>query len=545
MSVDLSVSLTHAKKHQSTYNKPAATEMSSSSSAASNGSSFGLSSSHWNKLLLACGAATVGAAAALLYQKSAAKTGAEAAASTGPVKTLKRTVSAVDVQNRAQTRHRLSSLEDAKLPASPFHNSKLQSHTDLPSLSRLSLEPSDNGPAIFRFVLTGGPCAGKTTALARLSSFLTERGFRVFTVPESATMMFSNGAQFSDLGKPGGEIAFQTTLFRVQAALEANFTRLALKTNQKAVIICDRGALDGKAYVTNEQWSQVMNNNGMTQVGIRDNRYDAVLHLVTAAQGAEEFYKLDNNEARTESPELARTVDKKLQEAWLGHPHQYIFDNSSNFEDKLRRVVDRLSMLVGLPSSIRSTSKFLLKKMPTLKTLPIKYEQFEVERVYLLHEEEDSVAAEEDLKEPQQQPPAQENYSFVRARWQSNDSNYGSYLWTTVKFEKGQKVEEKRIISGRNYRQLVLSLRDHRRFKVRQRRVTFIYDQNYYEVYQYRSPASMAGKVFLRCQNQASLSDDTVSQNTVIPPFLTVDRDVSGLKDYNGYEVSIKTNNEA
>ena len=30
-----------------------------------------------------------------------------------------------------------------------------------------------------KFVLTGGPCGGKTTALARLRQFLEERGFRV------------------------------------------------------------------------------------------------------------------------------------------------------------------------------------------------------------------------------------------------------------------------------------------------------------------------------------------------------------------------------
>ena len=31
-----------------------------------------------------------------------------------------------------------------------------------------------------KFVLTGGPCGGKTTALARLREFFEERGFRAF-----------------------------------------------------------------------------------------------------------------------------------------------------------------------------------------------------------------------------------------------------------------------------------------------------------------------------------------------------------------------------
>ena len=42
-------------------------------------------------------------------------------------------------------------------------------------------------------MFTGGPCGGKTTALARLSSYLRERGFEIFTVPEAYTILASNG----------------------------------------------------------------------------------------------------------------------------------------------------------------------------------------------------------------------------------------------------------------------------------------------------------------------------------------------------------------
>jgi hypothetical protein len=35
-------------------------------------------------------------------------------------------------------------------------------------------------------------------------------------------------------------------------------------------------------------------------------RYDAVFHLVTAANGATQHYSLDNNETRTESTDFAK-----------------------------------------------------------------------------------------------------------------------------------------------------------------------------------------------------------------------------------------------
>lgn len=50
--------------------------------------------------------------------------------------------------------------------------------------------------------------------------------------------------------------------------------------------------------------------NGMDDRSLRDERYDGILHLVTAACGAEEHYSLENNEARSESVEMARDVSK-------------------------------------------------------------------------------------------------------------------------------------------------------------------------------------------------------------------------------------------
>lgn len=60
---------------------------------------------------------------------------------------------------------------------------------------------------------------------------------------------------------------------------------------------------------------------------LRDTRYDAVIHLVTAANGAEAFYSGENNEARYETVDMAVAVDYKLQESWMGHPHHIVIGN--------------------------------------------------------------------------------------------------------------------------------------------------------------------------------------------------------------------------
>jgi CYTH domain-containing protein len=84
---------------------------------------------------------------------------------------------------------------------------------------------------------------------------------------------------------------------------------------------------------------------------MRDERYDAVLHLVTAADGAEKYYTLQNNATRTETVEQAIAVDCAIREAWLGSPAHRIVGNtlSAGFEDKMDRCIGALSRQLGLP----------------------------------------------------------------------------------------------------------------------------------------------------------------------------------------------------
>lgn len=50
--------------------------------------------------------------------------------------------------------------------------------------------------------------------------------------------------------------------------------------------MCDRGTLDGAGYLPRALWERVLARLGIDELKLRDARYDAVLHLVTAARGA-------------------------------------------------------------------------------------------------------------------------------------------------------------------------------------------------------------------------------------------------------------------
>lgn len=160
--------------------------------------------------------------------------------------------------------------------------------------------------------------------------------------------------------------------------------------------------MDGKAFLSDNKWQAILDKRGIDETDLRDNRYNAVFHMVTAADGAEAYYTLDNNTTRSETPEQARELDKKTLKAWGGHAHMYVFDNSTDFEGKLQRLVNRISKQVGLPTNLsKRSAKFLLKERPDVTVFPqdVEYHVFEVEKVYLVNQDSD-----------------EEAYSFVRKR---------------------------------------------------------------------------------------------------------------------------------
>lgn len=83
----------------------------------------------------------------------------------------------------------------------------------------------------------------------------------------------------------------------MQISLEDLFKGIATveQPNKNIVLICDRGTMDGSAYVSKGIWDRIIQDNDLSEHKLRDLRYDLVIHMSTAADGAEEFYTLDNN----------------------------------------------------------------------------------------------------------------------------------------------------------------------------------------------------------------------------------------------------------
>jgi len=310
---------------------------------------------------------------------------------------------------------------------------------------------------ITKIVITGGPCAGKSTAMSRIQTAFTQLGYTVLFVPETATELINGGVAPWTCGT---NAEYQECQLILQIAKEKTFERAA-KTmpNDKILIVCDRGTLDNKAYMTDEEFGNAISEVGLSEVEARDS-YDAVFHLVTAAKGAVEFYTTENNAARTETPEQAAILDDKLISAWTGHPHFRVIDNSSDFNDKMRRLIAEISTFLGEPEPFETERKFLIE-YPDIKWLENNptCQRIEIIQTYL----------------------KSENGDEIRVRQRGYDGNYIYFKTTKRKVSELKRVEIERRLTKEEYLNLLMESDTEKR-QIRKTRYCLTYENQYFEI---------------------------------------------------------------
>ena len=218
---------------------------------------------------------------------------------------------------------------------------------------------------INKIVITGGPCSGKSTALSWLQTEFSKKGYLVLFVPESASELIIGGVAPWTIDT---NLNFETAILKLQIMKEQLFEEAAKNSKfDKILLVCDRGCLDCKAYMTQNEYARALKTLNLNEIQLRDS-YDAVFHLVTAAKGAEEYYTLANNQARLETAEEAKEKDSATMNAWVGHPHLRVIDNSTNFEKKMQRLMKEISRFLGEPEPCEIERKFLDRKSTLLNS---------------------------------------------------------------------------------------------------------------------------------------------------------------------------------
>ena len=208
---------------------------------------------------------------------------------------------------------------------------------------------------IKRIVLTGGPGSGKTTVIERIKKNYEEMGYKVIIVDETATHLINMGI------RPFGENAidmvdFQELVLKEQLEKEKLVDKsLEYMNNDKIIIVYDRGALDNRAYVNNEEFENVLSRFDNITISTLMEKYDLVIDLVSR----EDFYTLENNTARTEDVTTALELGNKTLKSWLGHENIKIVLPKDDIEDKINEVLNIINLNLN-EKQIKRQEKYLI-----------------------------------------------------------------------------------------------------------------------------------------------------------------------------------------
>ena len=364
-------------------------------------------------------------------------------------------------------------------------------------------------PEIKKIVLTGGPCAGKTTALVRIIEYFSGMGYKVFTIPEVPTIYSTAGWNYLT---PNRQLYYQgeRAILETQLALEDQFTRLAEVCTKPVLIVYDRGAMDISAYIQPEEWEEITKMAGTDPDALRG-RYDAVLHLVSAADGAEQYYTTATNATRYEKADeeglrLARELDKKVINAWSGHSHLRVINNHDDFNAKLNRVIKEISNVLGLPQPVEQER---LYKVEIIGEIPGAIES-DITQTYLVAE------------------PGCE-IRLRRREW--SRGKVVIVHRSKKRISDKEVIETERQVDNNLYEQM-LQQADPYRSTIKKRRRSFIWKGQHFEIDTFLEPVN--DLVILQSKGVAE------EESVKFPPFIRVIEDVTGNSHYYNYNIALR-----
>ncbi len=237
--------------------------------------------------------------------------------------------------------------------------------------------------SVTEIVLTGGPAAGKSTALAHLRQALEARGIGCLVVPEIPTTLAANGlGDFAALAREAGHVYAvveeQTLLMQLELADRYRTIAEAL-TCERAVVIHDRATMDVAFYLGADPFWEICRRHTLTLAEVRD-RFAAVVHLRSSAH-VEGAYSTENNPARFEDTIGALRADDGVLRAWMGHPKLHLVPALADLPAKLDRTLACVLEVLGIPVPIERERKFLVESFDA--SARARAHAIAIEQVYL------------------------------------------------------------------------------------------------------------------------------------------------------------------
>lgn len=342
----------------------------------------------------------------------------------------------------------------------------------------------DTMKQITKIALSGGPSGGKSFALKKLIPELLKYGYSVYPVFESAEEILNNG-----FNRGTSPYEFQKAIAENQIKSESEIEK-AVKDNEKAVIICDRGLMDCRVYLNDEDYEKIKKDLNMSEVDLRD-RYDAVFHLDSTSSS--EIAEYANSKIRVEAEHEAREINERSKRAWCGNPHYRFIPVCESFSEKLNILLNELKAFLGIPKPLEIERKFLIEYPDTEYLLTLPCAKVHIEQHYLIG-------------------------ANGRYRLRKRGENGGYIYIKTVKKKISETVREEieERISENEYNDLLKN--DAVMGSISKDRYCLMYNGTYYEI-----------DIFPFWKKQAYLEVELLSEDEeiVIPEFINVIKEVT------------------
>ena len=187
---------------------------------------------------------------------------------------------------------------------------------------------------IKRIVITGGPCAGKTTAINNIRTYFEQRDKKIITVEEVPTEIMRMGINYSEFGK----ISFQKAIIDMQLKKEEVVMEAASSyVDKELMIIYDRGVLDHFIYMNPEEQKLISDELGIDKNGMYS-KYDMIIHMLSVASELPSLY--ENNDYRSEDVSEAKRLDDLIGDIWRSHPDYIRIGCEKEFDVKLNKLIN-------------------------------------------------------------------------------------------------------------------------------------------------------------------------------------------------------------
>lgn len=353
---------------------------------------------------------------------------------------------------------------------------------------------------MLKVCLTGGPSTGKTSVINAINKHFSSLGYNVIIAPETATSFIQSGIRpFGDNALPS--IEFQRLVIQNQLHNERICEKAAeVLGKDKSIIICDRGVLDGIAYVNEQEWKSILEKEGIHPRDLLTS-YDVVLYML----GKSEIFTTENNKSRYESSaDEALEKGKKVLKSYLSHDNLRVIQPREDIKDKELEVINIIANMLKLPTRVREQHKFLVDGIDVEKLASLS------SKVVI---KQDYLRCDDDTE--------------YRIRRIDQNGIYSYHFSVIKKCVNGiREILTDDVISESAYRNLLLTKSDNS-ISLTKTRYSFVHDQQYFKLDIFDDDM---------CILEVNLTKE--NPNISIPDFVYVVQDVTNDEEYQNINIA-------